>query len=454
MFLSVEPRPLPDGWNLNVHPRGWIYFSSKKLKAVADQDIRDPDVFSQLLPLLEEHDSFDLKQGVEMHFHYHMCLYINHTYCIASYDCHEVNDLDDDSYRSFDANILNRRRRLYWNFLWTHPVHEKCPPKALTDACDALAWFHTDNLVSGARSPVPFSKAECEELSRVVGELSQPHYENSVAKVAFLAWFLREVCSFRDAESYGLHTLKETHAIAGQRRPKPVMSSRPTPALLPFINFIITFLFFGIPRTYLLHMKSSFEYGGRFAVMEKNWQAYVERLVREYSHFLLISTVLLSATVSLLTINDISRGAQAAATVSAFSALGSIIVGVFSIWRHQAKMKASNSWNYIRYAASMNMLGFHGHAMLLALPPVLLVWAIISFTVSIFAYMVQHVGDDDVWARAWTWTALAIFGFISVIVLSALHTFSVIWTYQRSETWSWTRSGSGKMSKESEFSNV
>jgi hypothetical protein len=99
---------------------------------------------------------------------------------------------------------------------------------------------------------------------------------------------------------------------------------------------------------------------------------------------------------------------------------------------------------------TINFLGFHGHAMLLSLPPVLLVWAIISFTISIFAYMVQHVGDDDIWDRTWTWTALGIFGLISIIVLSALHSFSVLWTYQRGEPWSRRRSGS----KEPNFSNV
>jgi hypothetical protein len=105
MFLPVEPKPLPDGWNLHVHPRGWIYFASKKYKTVADQDIRNPDDFAELLSLIETHHSSELKESIEMHFHYHMCLYINHTYCIASYEYHEVNDMNDESYRSLDANI-------------------------------------------------------------------------------------------------------------------------------------------------------------------------------------------------------------------------------------------------------------------------------------------------------------------------------------------------------------
>lgn len=66
------------------------------------------------------------------------------------------------------------------------------PARALEDVSDALTWFYvkkipylvilhlifrqTDNLVSGSRSTVPFSKAECEELSRIVAELARKQF--------------------------------------------------------------------------------------------------------------------------------------------------------------------------------------------------------------------------------------------------------------------------------------
>ncbi|KAK7470797.1 hypothetical protein VKT23_002215 [Stygiomarasmius scandens] len=464
--FDSETTVLPGGWEIHVHPRGWIYFANKRLQVVADQDIRRPDRLSTLLACISENSHFDLSEGVEMHYHYTMCLWVNHKYCIASYERHEANGLTEESYQNIDANTLNRRRRLYWNFLWTHPAHiEKCPARAVDDASDALTWFYTDNLISAAQSLSPFSKAECEELSRTIRDLSHPRHENSTAKVVFLAWFLREVCSYRDAESYGLRTLSETRVLSGVRKKaKPLSSSRPSPVLLPFVNLIITFLFFGIPRTYLDHMKSSFEYRGRLNALQEQWPSYVDRLVREYSHFLLISTVLLSATVGFLTVDDISRGTQAATTISAFSALGSIIIGVFSIWRHQANVKASFLWNYMQNTSN-NVLGLQGHAMLLSLPPVLLVWAIITFTIAIFAYMTQHIGDGDPWERAWTCIAIFFFVIISLTVLAALHAFSVIWTYQScssrfwSWSWPWTRSKTTNLDsqisrKEMQFSGV
>ena len=38
--------------------------------------------------------------------------------------------------------IVNRCRRLYWNYLWNHPVHVALPPRAIEDASDALTWFY------------------------------------------------------------------------------------------------------------------------------------------------------------------------------------------------------------------------------------------------------------------------------------------------------------------------
>jgi hypothetical protein len=70
---------------------------------------------------------------------------------------------------------------MYWNYLERYPNHVPLPPNAEQEARDALVWFHLgtlsifwrlfsgshsilDNLKSGVRSTVPFSKQECEDL--------------------------------------------------------------------------------------------------------------------------------------------------------------------------------------------------------------------------------------------------------------------------------------------------
>jgi hypothetical protein len=110
-----------------------------------------------------------------------------------------------------------------------------------------------------------------------------------VSKTVFLAWLLREVCSFRDAEYYGQYTLKAAQALRKARsRPLLPSSQQLPPYILSVINVIINFLFFGIPWTYFAHVKGSSEYRGRLTNVQRNWEDYIERLVREYSHFLLI----------------------------------------------------------------------------------------------------------------------------------------------------------------------
>lgn len=106
-------------------------------------------------------------------------------------------------------------------------------------------------------------------------------------KIVFLSWLLREVCSFRDAENWGLYTQKEARELSRQRR-RPALSDSPGHAYRPAVNLIIKYIFFGIPWTYLAHVKSSFEYRGRLANMQHNWEGFITRLAREYTHFLLI----------------------------------------------------------------------------------------------------------------------------------------------------------------------
>ncbi|GLB33676.1 hypothetical protein LshimejAT787_0105600 [Lyophyllum shimeji] len=434
---SCEEKYSPDMWTLCVHPQGWIYFHSCALKVVTNQDVRDPGICELVtrstanypLPDLDDQMEVQLlvstdagQQGMASLF-----LVINHKHCVASYDLREVKD---ENVHLLDPNTLNRRRRLYWNYLWNHPSHVPTPTRAIPDASDALTWYFTDNLISGSRSLAPFSKTECEDLSKVLRQMSESCNDSSVAKTVFLAWLLREVCSFRDSEHYGQYTQKASQALREARKHAPGHSKRrPPPWVMPIVHLVINLFFFGIPSTYYAHVKSSSEYRGRLANVQQNWEKYIERLVREYSHFLLVSTVLLSATVGLLAIPEIHEPARVSATISSLASLGSIIVGVFSIWRHQTNTRTADSFTYM-HNAQRNYLGLYGHAMLLSLPPVLLVWAIITFTVSIVAYAVQGFSGVDPTHSSSAWVVIGIFVVLLAAVFAALYTFSIIWKFK------------------------
>ncbi|KAF8211266.1 hypothetical protein K438DRAFT_1807001 [Mycena galopus ATCC 62051] len=440
--LVADSSSVPEGWVCHVHPQGWIYFSNPSLRIVTDQDIRIPEVHEILdkvtqLPLNNE-------DGIELHLQATrelsgaatedrtqagvLSLAINHSHCIASYKLEDVTQFDS---LQRDLRTLNRRRRLYYNFLWNHPCHAALPLNALDQAKDALIWYTTDNLISGQRSVVPFSKTECDDLSKVLKELGDPCYTASPARTVFVAWFLREVYSFRDSTQYGSYTLKQLEALRHESKPSSSPTSRPPTFLLPLVNLVIRVVFFGIPLIYLSHVRKSSEYRGRLANIQQNWENYIERLVREYAHFLLIATVLLGATVGLLSISDLLQPAKTAAIISALASLGSIIVGVVAIWRHQASTRTADSFTYM-YNAQHNYLGYHGFAIILSLPPVLLVWAVFTFSVSILAYAMQDaIGSASDSLSAWM--VFSLFLVFLVLVFAALYTFSGLWSFpQRS----------------------
>lgn len=80
--------------------------------------------------------------------------------------------------------------------------------------------------------------------------------------------------------------------------------------------------------------------------------------------------------------------------------------------------------------AKHNPLGFEGHAMLLSLPPVLLIWAIVAFSAAIIAYALQNVSSLDATQIASAWVVVVSFVVILVFVSMGLYTFSIIWKWQ------------------------
>lgn len=82
-----------------------------------------------------------------------------------------------------------------------------------------------------------------------------PRNENSVAKTVFLAWLLREVCSYRDAYGWGQHTQKELQSVKLERRNSGTAPYNPPMLIAVITNFVINILFFGIPHIYRGHIK-------------------------------------------------------------------------------------------------------------------------------------------------------------------------------------------------------
>ncbi|KAI0832557.1 hypothetical protein BC628DRAFT_1414846 [Trametes gibbosa] len=219
------------------------------------------------------------------------------------------------------------------------------------------------------------------------------------AAIAMVGWVLKDVYSFRSADKYGQVTREQHKSYRQSIWQAPELTREPSALTRFVVRCLIHGPFFGIPQTYLEHVKSASEFRGHLAGLKQSWEAYTLQLVREYSDFILIATVLLSATVGLLTINDIGEACRVAAMLSAFAALGSMTIGVFFVWRHQRNTRMPSSFSYLHNARN-NALGLSGHALLLSLPPVLLVWSIVGFTAATLAYAMQDAARASTWRTA------------------------------------------------------
>ncbi|KAI0352969.1 hypothetical protein OH77DRAFT_1427738 [Trametes cingulata] len=418
----------PPGWTIQVNPRGHIYWVNTTYRVVVDEDLRTPSGLEKANDFCAQCERLDLTEGMEAHMIGGMdasfCLFINHIQCVAGY---EISGVRSGAVRDMTPQALLRARRIYWTFVNAHPSHRACPKQGFVDAIDALRSYYHEHIHVGLRCIAPFSKQECEELLDVLHRAKDDE-QGLPATAALLGWILKDVYSFRSAEKWGQVTREQHKAYRDSvTRPHDFAPQQSTATRL-FLLFLIHVPFFGIPQTYLAHVRSASEFRGHLAGLKQNWEAYTHQLVREYSDFILIATVLLSATVGLLTINDIGQAARVAAMLSAFAALGSMTVGVFFVWRHQRNARIPSSFSYLHNARN-NALGLSGHALLLSLPPVLLVWSIVGFAAAALAYALQDT------TRSSTWVMFALFVIVLVAVMAGVYTFSTIWHWQSRGSW-------------------
>ncbi|KAI0638317.1 hypothetical protein C8Q77DRAFT_1215149 [Trametes polyzona] len=438
----------PPGWLTHVHPRGARYWTNPKYHVVVHDDIGDPSTLQRANDFCNQCAAFDLPPGMEVHMIGGMdtsfCLYVNHNQGVAGYELAKVKSI---AVRDMAVNALLRARRLYWAFIHLHPSHHPCPPQGFEEAIDALRSYYHEHIQAGSRTFAPFSKRECEELLGVLHSMKgeEPRLP---ATISLLGWILKDVYSSRPAQKYGLYTHEQLKAFRESAHQAPELTRQPSALTRLVVLGLIHGPFFGIPQTYLAHVKSASEFRGHLDGLKDSWQSYTLQLVREYSDFILIATVLLSATVGLLTIDDIGEPCRVAAMLSAFAALGSMTVGVFLVWLHQRNTRMPSSFSYLHNARN-NPLGLSGHALLLSLPPVLLVWSIVGFTAATLAYALQDT------MRASTWVILGLFVILFVAVLAGLYTFSTIWHWQSQEGWwSWFNWKSRRQREEGRSSTV
>ncbi|EJD53546.1 hypothetical protein AURDEDRAFT_52983 [Auricularia subglabra TFB-10046 SS5] len=286
VYGSTAPAAqLPDGWALMTHPSGWIYFVNSALNVVTDDDIRDPAVLAVLS--VQTNNLPALPAGCEVHLHSKafLTMFVNHARALSGYSLEVVHGPYADN---MDPESLLRLRRLYWSFLQQHPCHMPLPPHAEDELLEALTNFRTENIMFDQLSPSPFSDSELDSLLNLLST----YRGNSPAKTSFVAWVLRRISSHREASSYGRYTRKfyDDLMLSKQSQLSTVQDSPRTRnrVLDAVSDFLMVVSLWSVPSSYLNHVRSAIAYRGRLAAVQKRWEAYIGKLVKEWNDFNLV----------------------------------------------------------------------------------------------------------------------------------------------------------------------
>ncbi|KAJ3528761.1 hypothetical protein NM688_g7951 [Phlebia brevispora] len=441
-------KDIPNGWTSYMHPRGWAYFRNHEYHVITDEDIRIPLVCETLSNFCVQHPFGDLSDGFEVHIIGHtvqnsVCVLVDHNECLAGFDLIEKNSKESISQWSVGKLISQRRR--YWTYVQNHPVHLALPAYAFAEAKDALQALLVDHMLSGSRSTAPFSKQECRELLDTLSNFIEHGGSSLPSCTTFVAWILRIIYTMRGENKYWQYNRRSfEEATAPRPNPKPHHILSMKYRLL--LSIIVNVLCFGIPYTYLSHTEKASEFHGRLEGLQAAWQDYTTQLAHEYANFVIAGTVLLSVTVGFLATPDITYPAKLLCIVAIFASLGSMTTAILFVWRHDRQISSSHTVTYpIAYffpdlhtlsrqrAYIHNVrngrLGLTGHAILLSLPPVLLVWALLMFTAAIVVYSVQSLLGAVGLAIIFAALALVLF-----VVVSGVYTFSRVWRWRRAKS--------------------
>ena len=79
---------------MHVHPRGFIYWSNPRYKAIVDADLRIPAFLEKANQFCTHCAELDLDEDMEAHvvggMEASFCLFVNHRQCVAGYELTNV----------------------------------------------------------------------------------------------------------------------------------------------------------------------------------------------------------------------------------------------------------------------------------------------------------------------------------------------------------------------------
>ncbi|EIN05855.1 hypothetical protein PUNSTDRAFT_46680 [Punctularia strigosozonata HHB-11173 SS5] len=291
--------------------------------------------------------------------------------------CCDVTRLQHSVYEKIPP-VYNQQHR-YWVQMQTFPSHTKLPRISVHSAMNALLWSRADRLLFPT-SNAPYTKESCSEMITSLQDISEEAAKNEQG-ISLETWYVSAILRYINAQLY-------------RNRARLEESPEFDPKILSIAGSLIwTFLSFALltsPYGYLRRITAVDRTKIGDGVSTIRWHRFISSLCHEWNASNLLSTVLISATVSLLAAPGMDGVAVILAVLSVICAIFSICFGLYLLWMHQT-LEETDGGQALHYFTRATALTGSPHllALGLSLPLASTIYGMLLFLASIVAYAVD-----------------------------------------------------------------
>ncbi|KAN0140937.1 hypothetical protein V8E53_001381 [Lactarius tabidus] len=436
----------PKGWAPATHPGGAVYFYHAEWKIFTDVYMYDSTMCTEVQSFALYLDrnctsrlptnNYDLVLDViimeedEIIWAYY---YVDHNsktlFWQDPYECGD--DLLSDVRGVREASHVKLRlESLYWVHWSLYPTcpdrpHRMFPGEASKELLEVLLSSGIDRLTSRV-STSPYSVAEIESMRGFIKEAENLGADNPHAIVS-VAQLLSFYAHWRFVHFHGQKTSGQAIGFSSRH-------------LSTILFRILSPIFFFFPDAYIRELE---KVGAGTMMVEALWKESMQKLVSEWSDFVLYSTVMLTANVSFLAIPGVviipqntgpsnawinPSPAQITSSISLVFSIGSIITGLLVIRRHRNMMTKDprTAWHDIGYEKSWSAqaVGLEPLAIAFSLTYTLLMWSVFSFFVALLIFSFQNTSR-----KIWIFVGTA----VGVVVISMIWCVTNTWEKEEHE---------------------
>lgn len=261
----------------------------------------------------------------------------------------------------------------YWDYRKAHPNHRAVTKQAVETVILVLALDQARSILHPGAPPL-FEGDKGAELLRTLSRLEgMDGMEKTYITASVLAVAARDPRCAPALKRLGARTLE----LAGGG-----VVSHPW-----YWRVANVAPFFGTANLYFGRLTTLKDSRSGDMVDTGKWHIYIKTLVKEWSDSSLLATVLIAATVGLLAVPNVTWDIQLVLFLSILFSVGSVFVGMFFMWQHQINGDSAGDVGAAYLDRADAIPGKRrAFSLLLALPLVLLLWALLAFVLSVVLF--------------------------------------------------------------------